>query len=54
MIPKWPQISQGAAIKRDGICIYAGLNRARLEAVIADGNSTRKAALAGADRACDG
>src|SRR5713101_7456184 len=45
MIPKWPQISQGAAMRRDDICIYVSLaNRARLEAIIADRNSSSKAA----------
>ena len=44
MIPKWPQISQGAAMRRDDICIYVSpANRARLEAIIADRNSTSKA-----------
>ena len=44
MIPNWPQISQGAAMRRDDICIYVGpANRARLEAIIADRNSTSKA-----------
>jgi transposase len=45
MIPKWPQISQGAAMRRDDICIYVSLaSRARLEAIIADRNSSSKAA----------
>jgi transposase len=44
MIPKWPQISQGAAMRRDDICIYVSpANRARLEAIIADRNSKAKA-----------
>src|SRR5215813_7956033 len=43
MIPKWPQISQGAAMRRDDICIYVSpLNRARLGAIIADRNSKTK------------
>jgi transposase len=45
MIPKWQQISQGAAMRRDDICIYVSLaSRARLEAIIADRNSSSKAA----------
>src|ERR1700704_1516417 len=45
MIPEWPQISQGAAMRRDDICIYVSLaNRARLEAIIADRNSSSKGA----------
>jgi transposase len=44
MIPNWPQISQAAAMRRDDICMYVGpANRARLEAIIADRNSTSKA-----------
>jgi transposase len=44
MIPKCPQISQGAAMRRDDICIYVGpASRARLDAIIADRNSTSKA-----------
>src|SRR5262245_45083927 len=44
MTPKWPQISQGAAMRREDICIYVGpANRARLEASIADRNSKAKA-----------
>ena len=44
MIPKWPQISQGAAMRRDDICIYVSPgNRVRLEAIIADRNSKAKA-----------
>ena len=40
----WPQISQSAAMRRDDICIYVSpANRARLEAIIADRNSTSKA-----------
>ena len=43
MIPKWPQISQGLAMRRDDICIYVSLaNRARLDAIIADRNSSAK------------
>jgi len=43
MIPKWSQISQGAAMRRDDICIYVSpVNRARLEAIIADRNSKTK------------
>src|SRR6266705_3678339 len=44
MIPKWPQICQGAAMRRDDICIWVGpANRARLKSIIADRNSTSKA-----------
>src|SRR3982074_65506 len=44
MIPNWPQISQGSAMRRDDICMYVGsANRARLEAIIAGRNSTSKA-----------
>src|SRR5581483_324132 len=44
MIPNWPQISQGAAMRRDDICIYVGpANRARLKGIIADRNSKAKA-----------
>ena len=44
MIPKWSQISQGAAMRRDDICIYVSrANRARLEAIIANRNSPSKA-----------
>jgi transposase len=44
MIPNWPQISQGAAMRREDICIYVSpANRARLDAIIADRNSTAKA-----------
>jgi len=44
MIPNCLQISQGAAMRRDDICIYVSLaNRARLEAIIADRNSKAKA-----------
>src|SRR5215468_11675364 len=44
MIPKWPQISQCAAMRRDDICIYVSpVNRARLGAIIADRNSKTKA-----------
>src|SRR5450631_933368 len=43
MIPNWPQISQGSAMRRDDICMYVGsANRARLEAIIADRNSASK------------
>ena len=39
-----PQISQVAAMRRDDICIYVGpANRARLEAIIKDRNSSSKA-----------
>ena len=44
MIPKPPQISQSAVMRRDDICIYVSpANRARLEAIMADRNSTAKA-----------
>src|SRR5438034_10883148 len=44
MIPNWLQISQAAAMRRDDICIYVGpVNRAGLEAIISDRNSTSKA-----------
>ena len=44
MLPKPPQISQSAAMKRNDICIYVSrANRARLEAIIADRNSSSKA-----------
>ena len=44
MIPMWSQISQLAAMRRDDICIYVSpVNRARLEAIIADRNSKAKA-----------
>jgi transposase len=44
MIPISPQISQSAAMRRGDICIHVGpANRARLEAIIADRNSTSKA-----------
>jgi transposase len=40
----WPQISQSVAMRRDDICIYVSrVNRARLEAIIADRNSASKA-----------
>ena len=43
MIPKWPQISQSAAMRRDDICIYVSpSNRARLAALIDDRNSPSK------------
>jgi transposase len=39
-----PQISQSAAMRRDDICIHVSpANRARLEAIIADRNSSSKA-----------
>jgi transposase len=44
MIPMSPQISQSAAMRRDDICIHVGpASRARLEAIIADRNSSSKA-----------
>src|ERR1700674_941796 len=44
MIPVGPQISQSAAMRRDDICIYVSpMSRARLEAIIADRNSSSKA-----------
>jgi transposase len=44
MIPKWPRINEGAAMRRDDICIYVSpANRARLEAIITDRNSKTKA-----------
>jgi len=44
MIPMVPQISQSAAMRRDDICIHvSAANRARLEAIIADRNSSSKA-----------
>jgi transposase len=44
MIPMWPQISQSAAMRRNDICIHVcPANRARLEAIIADRNSSSKA-----------
>src|SRR5258708_29977243 len=44
MVPKSPQISQSAAMRRDDICIHVGpANRARLEAIITDRNSSSKA-----------
>ena len=40
----WPQISQGAAMRRDDICLYVSpANRSRLEAIVADRNSSSKA-----------
>src|ERR1700674_5312635 len=40
----WPQISQSAVMRRDDICICVSpANRARLEAIIADRNSSSKA-----------
>ncbi len=39
-----PQISQSAAMRRDDICIHVSpANRARLEAIIKDRNSSSKA-----------
>jgi transposase len=44
MIPTRPQIRQGAAMRRDDICMYVSpANRARLEAIVADRNSKAKA-----------
>jgi hypothetical protein len=44
MIPMSPQISQSAAMRRDDICIYVSpMARDRLEAIIADRNSSSKA-----------
>jgi transposase len=44
MIPISPQIGQSAAMRRGDICIHVGpANRARLEAIIADRNSSSKA-----------
>jgi transposase len=44
MIPMLPQISQSAAMRRHDICIHVSRsNRARLEAIIADRNSSSKA-----------
>jgi transposase len=43
MIPKSPQISHCADMRRDDICIYVGpASRAELEAIIADRNSPAK------------
>jgi transposase len=43
MIPKAPQISQCAGMRRDDICLYVSpANRSRLEAIIKDRNSSRK------------
>src|ERR1700716_1370962 len=43
MIPNWPQIRQGSAMRGDDICMYVGsANRAGLEAIIADRNSASK------------
>ncbi len=40
----WPQISQSAGMRRDDICIHVSpANRARLEAIIKDRNSSSKA-----------
>src|ERR1700682_4822111 len=39
-----PQISQSACIRRDDICLYVSrTNRSRLEAIVADRNSSSKA-----------
>src|SRR5258706_2411977 len=44
MIPKSPQISQYAGMRRNDICLYVSpANRSRLEAIIKDRNSSRKA-----------
>jgi transposase len=44
MIPKSPQISQSAGMRRDDICLYVSrANRSWLEAIIKDRNSSRKA-----------
>src|SRR5258706_14200013 len=44
MIPMSPQISQYAGMRRDDICLYvSSANRTRLEAIIKDRNSSRKA-----------
>src|ERR1017187_4516414 len=44
MIPMWPQISQSAVMRRDDICLYVSpANRSRLEAIVADRNSSSKA-----------
>jgi transposase len=44
MIPISPQISQSAVMRRDDICIHVSpANRARLEAIIEDRNSSSKA-----------
>jgi len=44
MIPKAPQISHSAGMRRDDICLYVSpTNRSRLEAIIKDRNSSRKA-----------
>jgi transposase len=44
MIPKPPQISQTAGMRRDDICLYVSpTNRLRLETIIKDRNSSRKA-----------
>jgi hypothetical protein len=43
MIPKLPQISQSAAMRRDDVCLYVSpSSRARLEALIADRNTPSK------------
>src|SRR6266849_4024575 len=44
MIPRWPQISQDAVMRRDDICLYVSpANRSRLEAISKDRNSSSKA-----------
>src|SRR5947207_1167387 len=44
MIPLWPQISQSAVMRRDDICLYVSpANQSRLEAIVADRNSSSKA-----------
>src|SRR5215831_1167250 len=44
MIPKSPQISQSAGMRRDDICLYVSpAIRSWLEAIIKDRNSSRKA-----------
>jgi transposase len=44
MIPIGAQISQTAGMRRDDICLFVSpANRARLEAIVKDRNSTRKA-----------
>ena len=44
MIPMSVQISQTAGMRRDDICLFVSpANRARLEAIVKDRNSMRKA-----------
>ena len=44
MIPIGAQISQTAGMRRDDICLFVSpANRTRLEAIVKDRNSTRKA-----------